>query len=60
MTLEFDAVILEFVCVEVADKAFEDEGVTEVNVLVLTPDRRSWKNSMAARRPCRTSAKELI
>lgn len=52
MTIEFDAVILDFACMEFVYKDNEGEGVVKFVVLVLTPDRRNWKNSMAASRPC--------
>lgn len=52
MTIEFDAVILDFACMEFVYKDNEGEGVFKFVVLVLTPDRSNWKNSMAASRPC--------
>lgn len=52
MTIEFDAVILDFACMEFVYKDNEGEGGVKFGVLVLTPDRRNWKNSMAASRPC--------
>ena len=48
MTIEFDAVILDFACMEFVYKDNEGEGV----VKLVAPDRRNWKNSMAASRPC--------
>lgn len=50
MTPEFDAGMLEFICKEAPDR--DNEGVTAVSVVVLTPDRRNWKKSMATSRPC--------
>lgn len=52
MLLEIDTVMLEFVCKEAADVANKGEGITAGSVLVLKPDRKNWKNSMAASRTC--------
>lgn len=52
MLLEIDTVMLEFVCKEAADVANKGGGFTADDVEALTPDRKNWKNSMAASRTC--------